>query len=272
MAALAVLKRPDVFKAAVAGAPVIDWRDYDTYYTERYLGLPGAPGEAYEKSSLLRYARDSWSGRCCWSTAPPTTTCTSCTRSSSPTRCSAPASAHELLPLSGLHAHGAGPAGAASASASGPSEFFQHGARGRRAPLTAKGPGPPGAGPWAVRERRVTSRYSRLDVLRLQTLGAAGHLELHLLALGEGAEPVAWMAVWWQNTSSPPPSWVMKPKPFASLNHFTVPVAMRLASLARSRQEAPRGLLSLGRRTAENSAQGQTGSQARTTSGPPSAS
>jgi hypothetical protein len=36
------------------------------------------------------------------------------------------------------------------------------------------------------------------------------------------------MAVWWQKTSSPPPSCVMKPKPFASLNHFTVPVAITL--------------------------------------------
>lgn len=55
-AALAVLKRPDVFKAAVAGAPVTDWRNYDTFYTERYLGLPGDPGEVYEKNSLLPLA------------------------------------------------------------------------------------------------------------------------------------------------------------------------------------------------------------------------
>ena len=58
MAALAALKRPDVFKAAVAGAPVVDWLDYDTHYTERYLGLPQTHPEAYEKSSLLTYARD----------------------------------------------------------------------------------------------------------------------------------------------------------------------------------------------------------------------
>lgn len=58
MAALAVLKRPDVFKAAVSGAPVVDWLDYDTHYTERYLGLPEQHPEAYEKSSLLTYARD----------------------------------------------------------------------------------------------------------------------------------------------------------------------------------------------------------------------
>ena len=38
MSALAVLRQPDVFKAAVAGAPVVDWLDYDTHYTERYLG------------------------------------------------------------------------------------------------------------------------------------------------------------------------------------------------------------------------------------------
>lgn len=56
LAALAVLRRPDVFHAAVAGAPVIDWELYDTHYTERYLGTPeGEPG-AYERSSLLAEA------------------------------------------------------------------------------------------------------------------------------------------------------------------------------------------------------------------------
>jgi dipeptidyl-peptidase-4 len=56
MSALAVLKRPDVFKAAVAGAPVTDWEDYDTHYTERYLGLPKDSPEAYREASLLTYA------------------------------------------------------------------------------------------------------------------------------------------------------------------------------------------------------------------------
>jgi dipeptidyl-peptidase-4 len=58
MSALAVLKRPDVFKAAVAGAPVVDWLDYDTHYTERYLGLPEKEGGAYREASLLTYAAD----------------------------------------------------------------------------------------------------------------------------------------------------------------------------------------------------------------------
>jgi dipeptidyl-peptidase 4 len=53
LAALAVLRRPDVFHAAVAGAPVTDWRLYDTHYTERYLGLPDHDAEAYDRSSLI---------------------------------------------------------------------------------------------------------------------------------------------------------------------------------------------------------------------------
>lgn len=53
LAALAVLRRPDVFHAAVAGAPVTDWRLYDTHYTERYLGHPDREPEAYAVSSLI---------------------------------------------------------------------------------------------------------------------------------------------------------------------------------------------------------------------------
>jgi dipeptidyl-peptidase-4 len=53
LAALAVLRRPDVFHAAVAGAPVTDWRLYDTHYTERYLGHPAADPDPYRRSSLL---------------------------------------------------------------------------------------------------------------------------------------------------------------------------------------------------------------------------
>lgn len=53
LAALAVLRRPDVFHAAVAGAPVTDWALYDTHYTERYLGRPDEDPDAYARTSLL---------------------------------------------------------------------------------------------------------------------------------------------------------------------------------------------------------------------------
>jgi dipeptidyl-peptidase-4 len=53
---MCLLRAPDVFAAAVAVAPVTDWRDYDTAYTERYLGLPADNAQAYEKASPLTYA------------------------------------------------------------------------------------------------------------------------------------------------------------------------------------------------------------------------
>ncbi len=58
LAALCVMRRPDVFRAAVAGAPVVDWRNYDTAYTERYLGVPPPAGrsDAYERNGLVPYA------------------------------------------------------------------------------------------------------------------------------------------------------------------------------------------------------------------------
>ena len=56
MSGLAVLKRPDVFKAAVAGAPVTDWEDYDSHYTERYMGVLPEGKKAYDESSLLPLA------------------------------------------------------------------------------------------------------------------------------------------------------------------------------------------------------------------------
>ncbi len=56
LAALAVLRRPDVFHAAIAGAPVIEWRLYDTHYTERYLGDPNVQPEVYDANSLLPLA------------------------------------------------------------------------------------------------------------------------------------------------------------------------------------------------------------------------
>jgi dipeptidyl-peptidase-4 len=46
-----LLNAPDVFRAGIAGAPVANWRNYDTIYTERYLGLPSENAEGYRLSS-----------------------------------------------------------------------------------------------------------------------------------------------------------------------------------------------------------------------------
>lgn len=54
--AMAVMREPGLFKAGFAGAPVCDWIDYDTHYTERYIGLPQEDPAAYERSNVLTYA------------------------------------------------------------------------------------------------------------------------------------------------------------------------------------------------------------------------
>lgn len=58
--ALAILRYPDVFRAAVASSSVTHWANYDTIYTERYMGLPweNENKEGYEAGSAMRYARD----------------------------------------------------------------------------------------------------------------------------------------------------------------------------------------------------------------------
>jgi dipeptidyl-peptidase-4 len=58
VSALAVMKRPELFKAAVAGAPVVTWENYDTHYTERYLGLPQDAPDAYRASNVTTFAAD----------------------------------------------------------------------------------------------------------------------------------------------------------------------------------------------------------------------
>ena len=55
--AMATIRRPDVFRCGVAGAPVVTWENYDTFYTERYLGLPQTDAAAYHVSSVLTYAK-----------------------------------------------------------------------------------------------------------------------------------------------------------------------------------------------------------------------
>jgi dipeptidyl-peptidase 4 len=52
----ALLNAPETFKAGAAGAPVTDWRMYDTIYTERYLGLPEENKEGYRLSSPIHLA------------------------------------------------------------------------------------------------------------------------------------------------------------------------------------------------------------------------
>jgi dipeptidyl-peptidase-4 len=56
--AMGVMRRPDVYHVGVAGAPVADWADYDTHYTERYMGLPQENPEGYEAANVLTYAKD----------------------------------------------------------------------------------------------------------------------------------------------------------------------------------------------------------------------
>jgi dipeptidyl-peptidase-4 len=56
MAALCMLKGADVFRAAISGAPVTDWRLYDTIYTERYMRTPQENLDGYAESAPLAYA------------------------------------------------------------------------------------------------------------------------------------------------------------------------------------------------------------------------
>ena len=53
MSSLCLAKGADVFKTAVAVAPVTNWRFYDSIYTERYMGLPGDNGSGYDDNSPL---------------------------------------------------------------------------------------------------------------------------------------------------------------------------------------------------------------------------
>jgi len=57
MSALAVLKYPDVFHVAVSGAPVTDWRNYDTIYTERYMRTPQENQDGYNNGSCIKYVK-----------------------------------------------------------------------------------------------------------------------------------------------------------------------------------------------------------------------
>lgn len=56
MTCYAMLNAPEVFKVGVAVAPVTDWRNYDTIYTERYMDRPQDNPDGYRESSPLTYA------------------------------------------------------------------------------------------------------------------------------------------------------------------------------------------------------------------------
>jgi len=58
MTCIAMLKAPDTFHVGVAGAPVTDWRNYDTIYTERYMRRPQDNQEGYKKGSCMTYAKN----------------------------------------------------------------------------------------------------------------------------------------------------------------------------------------------------------------------
>lgn len=55
MSTLCLAKGADVFKMAIAVAPVTNWRYYDSIYTERYMGLPSENGEAYDSNSPINH-------------------------------------------------------------------------------------------------------------------------------------------------------------------------------------------------------------------------
>ncbi|SMC02126.1 dipeptidyl-peptidase-4 [Sulfobacillus thermosulfidooxidans DSM 9293] len=55
MTLTALMKAPDVFKVGVAGAPVTDFRLYDTAYTERYMGTDETNHAGYEQASVLNF-------------------------------------------------------------------------------------------------------------------------------------------------------------------------------------------------------------------------
>lgn len=58
MSLMCLAKRPDLFKAGVAGAPVTSWDGYDTHYTERYMGMPAENLDGYTESSVMSYVSE----------------------------------------------------------------------------------------------------------------------------------------------------------------------------------------------------------------------
>lgn len=55
LSAMALARFPDIFRCAVSGAPVTAWDGYDTFYTEKYMGLPSENPEGYEYGSVMHH-------------------------------------------------------------------------------------------------------------------------------------------------------------------------------------------------------------------------
>jgi dipeptidyl-peptidase 4 len=58
MSLMCLARAPQVFKAAAAGGPVTDWAEYDSCYTERYMGTPQENPEGYRGSMVMTHATD----------------------------------------------------------------------------------------------------------------------------------------------------------------------------------------------------------------------
>ncbi|KAJ1259382.1 hypothetical protein BS78_10G150300 [Paspalum vaginatum] len=56
--AMCLARFPDVFSCAVAGAPVTAWDGYDTFYTEKYMGLPSENKDVYEFASIMHHVKN----------------------------------------------------------------------------------------------------------------------------------------------------------------------------------------------------------------------
>lgn len=55
LSAITLARFPDVFQCAVSGAPVTSWDGYDTFYTEKYMGLPSEDPVGYEYSAVMHH-------------------------------------------------------------------------------------------------------------------------------------------------------------------------------------------------------------------------
>ncbi len=57
-ALMSLLRHPDLYAAASASSPVTSWLQYDTIYTERYMGLPQENKAGYEAGSAMSHVKN----------------------------------------------------------------------------------------------------------------------------------------------------------------------------------------------------------------------